>query len=83
MLHQNVTHVIELRRLALALAKQLRLWLVRGYMRLIRPPLAVEVYVRVASRGGGSHKGHGAAHSAALSRNMNSAGNRLMLRLTA
>src|SRR5882762_1319843 len=50
-LHQQVSHVIELSQMPLALAKELRLRLVRGHVRLVRAPLAMEVHVRVAPRG--------------------------------
>src|ERR1700740_38011 len=50
-LHQHMSHVIELGQMPLALAKELRLRLVRGDVRLVGAPLTMEVHVRVATRG--------------------------------
>src|SRR5580658_1556844 len=53
MLHQDMRHVAQFCRLALALLEQLRLRLVWGNMGLVRAPLAVKVHVRVPARGRG------------------------------
>src|SRR5580658_3000028 len=50
-LHEHMPHVVELGGMILALAKELRLRLVRGHVRFVRAPLAMEVHVRIASRG--------------------------------
>src|SRR5215469_17923136 len=46
-LHQHVRHVVELGQMALALAKELRLRLMGGYVRLVLARLTVEVHMRV------------------------------------